>query len=153
MKRFSFHSSFGIVSLISDDDAIINITINSDDFYQDEPDKAILIAQKQIMEYFAGERKKFDFPYKITGSIFKREVLNTLRTIPYNTTWPYSKLALESGHSQAYRAVGSVCKNNPLPLIIPCHRVIKKNGDIGQFYGGREMKKALLKLENDYSNK
>lgn len=147
MKRYSFKSSFGITTLFSKNNKIVKILIDSDVSYHDEPDDVLLETRKQIEEYFAGKRTEFDFPFEIEGTDFRKEVLLTMKNIPYGKTWSYSELAINSGHSKAVRAVGTVCKNNPLPLIIPCHRVIKKSGDIGYFNGGVQMKKSLLKIE------
>ena len=147
MKRYSFKSSFGVTTLFSKNNKIVKILIDSDVSYHDEPDDVLLETRKQIEEYFAGKRTEFDFPFEIEGTDFRKEVLLTMKNIPYGKTWSYSELAINSGHSKAVRAVGTVCKNNPLPLIIPCHRVIKKSGDIGYFNGGVQMKKSLLKIE------
>ncbi len=147
MKMYSFKSSFGVTTLFSKNNKIVKILIDSDVSYHDEPDDVLLETRKQIEEYFAGKRTEFDFPFEIEGTDFRKEVLLTMKNIPYGKTWSYSELAINSGHSKAVRAVGTVCKNNPLPLIIPCHRVIQKSGDIGYFNGGVEMKKSLLKIE------
>jgi len=147
MKRYSFKSSFGVTTLFSKNNKIVKILIDSDVSYHDEPDDVLLETRKQIEEYFAGKRTEFDFPFEIEGTDFRKEVLLTMKNIPYGKTWSYSELAINSGHSKAVRAVGTVCKNNPLPLIIPCHRVIKKSGDVGYFNGGVQMKKSLLKIE------
>lgn len=147
MKRYSFKSSFGVTTLFSKNNKIVKILIDSDVSYHDEPDDVLLETRKQIEEYFSGKRTEFDFPFEIEGTDFRKEVLLTMKNIPYGKTWSYSDLAIGSGHPKAVRAVGTVCKNNPLPLIIPCHRVIQKSGDIGYFNGGVEMKKSLLKIE------
>lgn len=147
MIRYSFKSSFGITSLFCKNEKIIKIIIDSDVFYQDEPNEVLLQAQKEIEEYFSNKRTEFSFPIEIEGTDFFKDVLLAMKRIPYGKTWSYSDLAINSGHQNAVRAVGTVCKNNPLPLIIPCHRVVKKDGDIGQFNGGVDMKKALLKIE------
>jgi len=147
MKMYSFKSSFGVTTLFSKNNKIVKILIDSDVSYHDEPDDVLLETRKQIEEYFAGKRTEFDFPFEIEGTDFRKEVLLTMKNIPYGKTWSYSELAINSGHSKAVRAVGTVCKNNPLPLIIPCHRVIKKSGDVGYFNGGVQMKKSLLKIE------
>lgn len=152
MIRYSFKSNFGITSLFSKNKKIIKIIIDSDVFYQDEPDEILLVAQKEIEEYFNKKRTEFTFPIEIEGTEFNKDVLLAMKNIPYGKTWSYSDLAINSGHPNAVRAVGTICKNNPLPLIIPCHRVIKKTGEIGQFNGGVEMKKALLKIEKAFND-
>lgn len=147
MIRYSFNSSFGVTTLFSKNNKIVKILIDSDVAYHDEPNEVLLETQKQIEEYFKGKRTEFTFPIEIDGTDFRKEVLLAMKKIPYGDTWSYSDLAISSGHPKAVRAVGTVCKNNPLPLIIPCHRVIKKSGDIGYFNGGVEIKKSLLKIE------
>ncbi|MGD9963857.1 MAG: methylated-DNA--[protein]-cysteine S-methyltransferase [Candidatus Izemoplasmatales bacterium] len=147
MLKYSFKSKIGNISLFSDNNKIIKIIMQSDKFYNDVPDKAIVLAEKEIIEYLDNKRKDFNFPIYYDGSAFQKQVLKTMKSIPYGEKWSYSLLAEKAGYKNAVRAVGTVCKNNPLPLIIPCHRVIKKNGDIGNFYGGQDLKKYLLNIE------
>ncbi|MCF7924606.1 MAG: methylated-DNA--[protein]-cysteine S-methyltransferase [Candidatus Izimaplasma sp.] len=149
MIKYSFSTKLGNTTLYSEDNKIIKINLDSDDFFDDIPNQAIIIAKKQILEYFDNKRTYFDFPYLLEGSDFSKFVLGAMKKIPYNETWSYSRLAKASGNEKAIRAVGTVCKNNSLPLLFPCHRVIKKNGDIGQFNGGVKMKEYLLNLERD----
>ncbi|MFB6075721.1 MAG: methylated-DNA--[protein]-cysteine S-methyltransferase [Candidatus Aenigmatarchaeota archaeon] len=104
--------------------------------------------QKDLNEYLKGN--KFQFNYSIDLSIFthfQRAVLGKIRKIPYGKTLSYSKLARRIGKPHAQRAVGNTCNINPLPIIIPCHRVVGKNG-IGGYGNGVELKKYLLKLED-----
>lgn len=147
MLKYSFKSKIGNISLFSDNNKIIKIIMQSDEFYYDIPDKAIVLAEKEIIEYLDNKRKDFNFPIYYDGSTFQKQVLKTMKSIPYGEKWSYSLLAENAGYKNAVRAVGTVCKNNPLPLIIPCHRVIKKNGDIGNFNGGQDLKKYLLNIE------
>ena len=90
---------------------------------------------KQLEEYFAGDRREFSVDYLIDTSLFATRVYKEMAKIPYGTTLSYSELAKKSGRKLAYRAVGTACGKNPLPLIIPCHRVIAVNG-LGGFGGG-----------------
>ncbi|MFW5794383.1 MAG: methylated-DNA--[protein]-cysteine S-methyltransferase [Bacillota bacterium] len=147
MIKHSFLTKIGVITLYSNNNKIITINLNSDTVEKDLPDQAILEAKAQILEYFSGTRKTFDFPYELSGTKFFITVLKTMKKIPYKKTWSYTDLAIESGNEKAIRAVGTVCKNNPLPLIFPCHRVIKKTGEIGNFNGGIKLKKFLLALE------
>ncbi len=147
MTIYSFKSKVGTVTLISKNNKIIKIVLNTEETYQDEPDKACLLAEKEILEYFDNLRTEFTFPVNIEGSLFMKSVLKTMMKIPYGETWSYSKLAKASGNEKAVRAVGTACKNNPLPLIVPCHRVIKKTGEIGNFNGGVDLKQYLLNIE------
>ena len=102
---------------------------------------------KEINEYFFGSRKKFNVPICLKVNPFYKLVLNEIRKIPYGKTKSYKDLAININHCKAYRAVGLANKKNPLPIIIPCHRVIKNNGDLGGYSGGKKLKKKLLELE------
>lgn len=105
-------------------------------------------ATRQLDGFFAGSRRSFDTPVDLRlASGFRLSVLGHLRSIPYGTTESYSKVAAAVGSPAAVRAVGSACANNPVPLIIPCHRVVRSDGTIGQFGGGTEAKRLLLALE------
>jgi O-6-methylguanine DNA methyltransferase len=101
----------------------------------------------QIEEYLLGERIAFTVPYEVYGTPFKKAVLRAISSIPYGKTLSYSELAKASGYPKAQRAVGSICKHNLLPIIIPCHRVIKQNGDFGKYNGGQDLKEKLLMIE------
>ena len=103
---------------------------------------------KQLEEYFAGDRREFSIDYSIDTSLFATRVYKEMAKIPYGTTLSYSELAKKSGRKLAYRAVGTACGKNPLPLIIPCHRVTGVNG-LGGFGGGLDTKRFLLNLETN----
>lgn len=103
---------------------------------------------REIEEYFAGRRRTFDVPLDLRlAHGFRRTVLSHLPEIGYGTTASYAAVAKASGHPKAVRAVGSACANNPLPVVVPCHRVVRSDGTIGQYVGGVEAKEALLTLE------
>nr|MDP9006965.1 methylated-DNA--[protein]-cysteine S-methyltransferase [Actinomycetota bacterium] len=103
---------------------------------------------RQLDEYFSGARRSFDLPVDLRlAHGFRRSVLDHLRDIPYGATASYSTVAAAAGSPAAVRAVGSACANNPVPLVVPCHRVVRSDGAIGQYLGGVETKKALLSLE------
>ena len=103
---------------------------------------------KQLEEYFAGDRREFSIDYLIDTSLFATRVYKEMAKIPYGTTLSYSELAKKSGRKLAYRAVGTACGKNPLPLLIPCHRVTAVNG-LGGFGGGLDTKRFLLNLETN----
>jgi methylated-DNA-[protein]-cysteine S-methyltransferase len=104
-------------------------------------------ARTQLLQYFAGEREQFDIPLHLTGTGFQRRVLEELQRIPYGTTASYSDIAERIGRPKAVRAVGAANGRNPIPIIIPCHRVIGRGGSLTGFGGGLETKAALLRLE------
>jgi methylated-DNA-[protein]-cysteine S-methyltransferase len=103
---------------------------------------------REIEEYFAGRRRAFDVPLDLQLSHgFRRTVLAHLPEIAYGTTASYAAIARAAGHPRAVRAVGSACASNPLPVVVPCHRVVRSDGTIGQYIGGAEVKERLLTLE------
>ena len=104
-------------------------------------------ARQQLLEYFAGERREFDLPLSLTGTEFQLLVLEELKKIPYGETTSYGDIAKRIGRPKAMRAVGAANGRNPIPIIVPCHRVIGSTGDLTGFGGGLTTKQALLQLE------
>lgn len=102
---------------------------------------------RQLAAYFSGRLRTFDVPLNPAGTEFQRLVWDALTTIPYGTTWSYAELAKRIGRPVAIRAVGAANGRNPIPIIIPCHRVIGSDGRLVGFGGGIETKRALLALE------
>lgn len=102
---------------------------------------------QQLGEYFAGERMQFDLELNPSGTDFQLSVLDELIRIPYGQTASYSDIALRVGRPAAVRAVGAANGRNPIPIIIPCHRVIGKSGKLTGFAGGLALKQRLLELE------
>jgi methylated-DNA-[protein]-cysteine S-methyltransferase len=103
--------------------------------------------RKQLTQYFAGDRKKFDLPFDLTGTPFQVKAWKTLTRIPYGKTISYGEQAKAMRNAKAFRAVGSANGKNPIPIIIPCHRVIASNGGLGGYSLGLKMKRQLMKLE------
>lgn len=106
---------------------------------------------RQLAEYFRGQRRTFDLPLAPQASPFQARVLDALQTIPYGETRSYKDIALILGDPQAVRAVGSANGSNPLPIVIPCHRVIGSDGSLTGFGGGLDTKRFLLDLERRHS--
>jgi methylated-DNA-[protein]-cysteine S-methyltransferase len=105
-------------------------------------------AASQLDDYFAGRRRSFQLPLDLRLSTgFRRSVLDHLRGIAYGTTESYATVAAATGHATAVRAVGSACATNPLPVVVPCHRVLRSDGSLGGYLGGLAVKRALLDLE------
>lgn len=102
---------------------------------------------KELDEYFSGKRKKFSLELMFIGTPFQTSVWNAIYKIPFGKLKTYSEIAKEIGNPKAVRAVGSACGKNPIPVLIPCHRVIGKNNSLGGFGGGLKLKKYLLKNE------
>jgi methylated-DNA-[protein]-cysteine S-methyltransferase len=105
-------------------------------------------AARELDDYFAGRRRAFDLPLDLRlARGFRRSVLTHLPEIGYGSTTSYATLAAAAGSPRAVRAVGSACATNPLPVVVPCHRVVRSDGALGQYIGGTEAKHALLVLE------
>jgi methylated-DNA-[protein]-cysteine S-methyltransferase len=105
-------------------------------------------AARELEEYFAGRRSRFDVPLDFRLSHgFRRTVLSRLTEIGYGRTASYAAVAAAAGNPRAVRAVGSACRTNPLPVVVPCHRVVRSDGTLGRYAGGAEVKRALLALE------
>ena len=113
-----------------------------------EPDSPVLVeAARQLAEYFRGARKVFDLPLRPIGTEFQLRVWRALREIPFGETRTYGDIARRLGRPGAARAVGMANHRNPLPIFIPCHRVVGANGALTGYAGGLMRKRALLQLE------
>lgn len=124
-----------------------------------QPQKALLqttellsMATIQLDEYFQGKRTTFSLPFKLTGTPFQLAVWKKLQNIPYGQTTSYKEIAQKINKPKAYRAVGMANNKNPLPIIIPCHRVIGSNGKLIGYAGGLNLKNYLLELEKSHTN-
>jgi methylated-DNA-[protein]-cysteine S-methyltransferase len=105
--------------------------------------------RRQLDQYFEGKRERFDVPvdWALTPKGFRNRALHAVAKIPYGRTRTYAEIAKAAGNARAFRAAGTACGHNPVPLIVPCHRVVQSGGGIGNYGGGPEMKRALLDLE------
>lgn len=124
-----------------------------------QPQKALLqttellsMATIQLDEYFQGKRTIFSLPFKLIGTPFQLAVWKELQNIPYGQTTSYKEIAQKINKPKAYRAVGMANNKNPLPIIIPCHRVIGSNGKLIGYAGGLKLKNYLLELEKSHTN-
>jgi methylated-DNA-[protein]-cysteine S-methyltransferase len=147
----------GELLLAGDDGALCLVSFPEGSMRRDpEPDwiyneKPFAAARQQLTEYFAGERREFDLPLKLNGTEFQMSVLQALQQIPYGETTSYADIAERIGRPKAVRAVGAANGRNPIPIIVPCHRVIGSHGDLTGFGGGLDTKEALLRLEAEHS--
>ena len=146
-------SPIGVLTLVADGDGLCSI-----DFPPPEPtppgrlwqegDGGVLPeARRQLGEYFDGRRRDFDLPLSPRGTDFQRQVWTALAAIPYGSTWSYRDIANRIGKPTATRAVGAANGRNPLPIVVPCHRVIGADGSLTGFGGGLPIKAFLLRLE------
>lgn len=147
-------SPIGRLRLIAEGDELVGIWFEQGrDARKDDPglverDSEVLARTRaQLEEYFRGERRDFDLPLAPRGTGFQRRVWQRLCGIEYGTTTTYGALANELGNPNASRAVGLANGSNPIPIVIPCHRVIGANGALTGFGGGLPIKSALLELE------
>lgn len=152
------NSPIGELLLAGDESALSLIGFPKGKMRHDpEPDwifneKPFVAARQQLAEYFAGDRKDFDLPLQLSGTEFQVQVLEELQKIPYGETTSYGDIATQIGRPKAVRAVGAANGRNPLPIVIPCHRVIGSSGDLTGFGGGLDLKEALLRLEAENSS-
>lgn len=143
-------SPFGRLALVEQDGSITGLFLPQASIPPDLPvseTPLLLLAAKELEEYFTGSRVSFDLPLAPQGTPFQTAVWRALLTIPYGKTRSYQEIAIAVGNPQAARAVGMANHANPLPILIPCHRVIRKSGAYGGYGGGKEIKQALLELE------
>lgn len=117
---------------------------------EDPSDATLTAAATQLDEYFAGSRRDFDLPLGRPDRTFRQHVQRYLGTIPYGHTTTYREVAEAVGTPKAVRAVGTACATNPLPVIVPCHRVLRTDGGLGGYLGGPDAKKFLLALESGH---
>lgn len=111
-------------------------------------------ARRELEEYFTGERQAFDLPldWQLVPGGFYRKVLRATSRLPFGITATYSEIAAKAGNPRAHRAAGTALGSNPLPIVVPCHRIVRTGGDPGNYGGGPELKKWLLTLEGALTN-
>lgn len=150
IKAFFFDTRFGRIGIAERDEKITHVffgnTVAPQDYLEEET-PLLRRTAAQISEYLEGKRKIFDVPLQPEGTEFARRVWDALLTIPYGETRSYGQIAALIGNPKASRAVGRANGQNPLSILIPCHRVVGSNGTLTGYAGGLEMKKALLSLE------
>lgn len=145
--KYCFPSSIGIIRLNGNGKIITSLDLNVSSFEASDSWEVFSVAKKQFTEYFNGERKVFDLPVNPSGTDFQLSVWEQVSRIPYGHTLSYGEIARLLGKPDACRAVGNAVGANPLPVIIPCHRVVATNG-IGGFSCGLNIKKQLMRIEN-----
>jgi O-6-methylguanine DNA methyltransferase len=153
-----YSSIVGLIRVLCQGEKVIKIEFIKD---KDNQEEIVEIEEKiygekirfsdmvflQIEEYLFGKRKKFTFSYELKSTSFQKNVWNALLEIPYGETRTYKEIAVQIGNPKAYRAVGMANNRNPMPIIVPCHRVIGSNGKLVGYEGGIKIKEILLKIE------
>jgi methylated-DNA-[protein]-cysteine S-methyltransferase len=154
IRHTMISSPLGNILLVADDRGLITINFQNGKGAKKPPrdseESAMPFkdAASQLRAYFRGELKKFTIPLSPQGTAFQLGVWKELCRIPYGKTISYRELAQRVGRPTAWRAVGSANRCNPLPIVVPCHRVIGSNGQLTGYYGGTHLKEYLLKLES-----
>lgn len=154
MNSYTYSTPLGKITLIEDNGFLTHLFFSE----TTEPidcsyEKSALLdkSNTQLQEYFNGERTTFDLPLRPEGTAFMHTVWHALVDIPYGTTVSYKDIAVKIDHPKAYRAVGMANNRNPLPIFIPCHRVIAANGSMCGYGAGIPIKEYLLQLERTNS--
>jgi methylated-DNA-[protein]-cysteine S-methyltransferase len=138
--------------LVATETHLINIQFTQPQKALFQTTELLSMATIQLDEYFQGKRTTFSLPFKLTGTPFQLAVWKKLQNIPYGQTTSYKEIAQKINKPKAYRAVGMANNKNPLPIIIPCHRVIGSNGKLIGYAGGLNLKNYLLELEKSHTN-
>jgi methylated-DNA-[protein]-cysteine S-methyltransferase len=155
MYRIYHNSPVGLLEITADETAVTGIYFADTDRKRDEENTSRMLKEciKQLTEYFSGKRKVFEIKVNPAGTSFQKSIWNELLKIPYGETVSYSEIAERIGNPKSVRAVGLANGSNPVSIIIPCHRVIGKNGSLVGYGGGIENKRYLLELEKKFSGK
>lgn len=147
MTRAVLSTPIGRLRIDADDRSITQIWFHAEEPVSAPSTPLLVLAARQLEEYFDGARRRFDLPIAPEGTPFQRDVWRALCEIPFGETWTYADLARRIGKPSAVRAVGAANGQNPIPIVIPCHRVIGANGQLVGFGGGLGVKRQLLELE------
>ena len=148
-------SPVGLLKLVATDQALVAVLWENEnpkrvrlaELVEDKKHPILLETQKQLNEYFVGQRTQFDLPLDFEGTEFQKKIWQALLTIPFGETRSYKQIAEQVGNVKAVRAVGAANGRNPISIIAPCHRVVGVNGKLVGFAGGLENKSILLELE------
>ena len=147
MEKSYYKSTIGNLEIICKNNELISLKIVEVVAKNGVDTDFIKKIKSQLDEYFTNKRQNFDIKINPKGTNFQKKVWLELQKIPYGRTKSYSEIAFALGEPNAQRAVGSACNKNPIMLIIPCHRVISKNGNLGGFAYGNIVKQKLLDIE------
>lgn len=149
-KVYVYSSPVGKLGIDVDEKGLRKIEFLKDDAIDvvDGDNELVMEVKRQLNEYFRGERKTFDLPLALCGTPFQLKVWEALQTIPYGDTRSCKEIAIQVGSPKGCRAVGMANNKNPIPIIIPCHRVVGGNGKLVGYAGGLDKKEYLLEVEN-----
>ena len=148
LAHFVYRTPLGRLTIATDGEAVTRVLFGEQEAPgQLSPTALTNEAATQIQQYLAGKRRTFDLPLNPAGTPFQQSVWNALLDIPYGSTWTYAQLASAVGNPKAFRAVGGANNRNPLPILIPCHRVVGADGSLVGYASGVHIKRFLLDLE------
>lgn len=151
MKIAYFQYDKLILKIFISKDKISKIDF-TDTYFDAEEDEFIKKIKSQLLAYCQGKLRDFDLDLLVEGTEFQKKVWEEMQKIPYGKTMTYGDLAEKVGNPKGARAVGMACNKNKIPIIIPCHRVVGKNGKLTGFAGGLDIKELLLKIEGEKDN-
>ena len=149
MKSSYLDTPTGILKITQSDKGICSVSLVNQKG-MDEKGEYLMQVNRQLEEYFRGIRKVFDVELDMEGTDFQKQVWQALCKIPYGQTYTYKQVAELIGRPKAYRAVGMACNKNPVPIIVPCHRVIGSNRKLTGYAYGIEMKQYLIDWEKEH---
>lgn len=149
----TFTTPLGPVSMASDSSAVARVILPNEEHPEPTGNDHILErAGDWLARYFSGDIQKPTFPVAVTGTSFSHTAQLSLSDIPAGETRSYAWLAQQAGSPQAIRAAGTACATNPVPLVLPCHRIVRTDGSPGNYRGGTEMKTWLLEFERNHAS-
>jgi methylated-DNA-[protein]-cysteine S-methyltransferase len=156
MQIRHLESPIGVLTLVASDAGLAHVLFEDqrpadvglpDDLPEADGNPTLEAAADQLREYFAGDRREFDVPLDLHGTDFQKDAWLALATVPYGETRSYGEQAEAIGRPGAFRAVGAANGRNPLPIVLPCHRIVGADGSLTGFAGGIGTKRRLLDLE------
>jgi methylated-DNA-[protein]-cysteine S-methyltransferase len=153
MFRSILQSPMGDILIEANETVITKVGFIDDESASVNENEWTLLAKQQLKEYFEGTRNRFELPIAYQGTVFQNQVWQALTTIPYGETRSYQDMAIQINNPKAIRAIGGANNCNEIAIIIPCHRVIGKNGTLVGYEGGLEKKAWLLEHESKWSKK
>lgn len=151
MNYFMYHMPFGRLTLVADGNELVSILFGAVDLPYEQQSSAVTNrAATELQEYFAGKRTSFDIPYRLVGSAFQKRVWQASTHIPFGHTLTYQNVAMAIGKPSSFRAVGSAVAHNPLPILVPTHRIIASDGAVGDFADAPKVKRFLVDFERGH---
>jgi len=154
MKKIAYqHTPIGLIEISEVEGKIISLHFVKFKKHAEDASMVLQETKWQLEAYFEGKRKSFNLPLHFECSTFQKEIYSTLLNVPYGTTLSYKELATLASNPNASRAVGTAMAHNPLPILVPCHRVLKSDGSLGEYSGGKGVKSKQWLIDHEKSMK